>query len=498
MRVSSGHEPSRLTLFCHRHYRRAAAAILLLAAFNLFFRLDREIVIEWDESLYAISAAETAERGNWIGTTFRGQLDYYNTKPPLNVWLIAASFKAFGISMLSMRLPSAIAAWLTVLVLMVWARRAFGEPVSLAAGLVLSTTFGFVYVHSGRSANTDALFTLAMLLVVVTLWMAHERPWRLVWLGPLVAAVFLLRGMAVLMPLILIGSVVVLGGQRLRPRVVPLLIAALLFAVPVGGWVFARYQLDGTRFLERMIHYDFLARSSRALEGHTGTPLYYLNVLQKDQYDWLLAAVAALVLFPPSWRRLPELFRRSHPAHYLAVVGAAWMAVSLLIPTLMRTKVAWYLNPFFPIFALLVAGAVMHGLSQPEALVARRRQALAALLVLAFAVAEGKLVFYSYNMRHLRTSAQGLFLAEKDRLVGRRVFRDRWPASGLFVLEYMVRARAMEARTIEEFLRNGAPGDYLVISRREAEYSQLPCVRSNRRYSLCQYPQQGRFTPPTR
>ena len=168
-------------------------------------RLNREIVTEWDESLYAISAAETARHGHWIGITFDDALDYYNTKPPLNVWLIAVSFKAFGINLISLRIASAVAAWLTVLVLMLWAKRAFGAATAILAGLVLSTTHGFIYVHSGRSANTDALFTLFTLLTVVILWVAEHRAWLLVWLGPILAAVFLLRGMAVLMPLTMVS-----------------------------------------------------------------------------------------------------------------------------------------------------------------------------------------------------------------------------------------------------------------------------------------------------
>src|SRR6266699_696481 len=115
---------SKTPTFIDRHYSALAAAALLLAAFNLTFRLGSEIVTEWDESLYAITAAEIVACGHWIGTTFMGALDYYNTKPPLNVWLIALSFKAFGSNLVSLRLVSAISAWLTVAVLQGWTRRA--------------------------------------------------------------------------------------------------------------------------------------------------------------------------------------------------------------------------------------------------------------------------------------------------------------------------------------------------------------------------------------
>src|SRR5690348_14930573 len=100
-----------------------ACAILALAAFNLTYRLGSEIVTEWDESLYALSAWETATTGHWVAHRLLGAVDYYNSKPPLNVWLIAGAFKLFGTGLLALRLTSAISAWLAVLTLQIWARR---------------------------------------------------------------------------------------------------------------------------------------------------------------------------------------------------------------------------------------------------------------------------------------------------------------------------------------------------------------------------------------
>src|SRR5207253_3378956 len=113
-------------------------AVVALAAFNLTWRLNAEIVSEWDESLYAISAWEMVRSGRWIATTFLGNPDYYNVKPPLNVWLLAASFKVFGASLVSMRIVSAVSACCTVAVLQVWVRRLTQPAVGLLAGVVLA------------------------------------------------------------------------------------------------------------------------------------------------------------------------------------------------------------------------------------------------------------------------------------------------------------------------------------------------------------------------
>ena len=113
-----------------------AAAVLVLAVFNLTFRLGSEGLTEWDESLYVTTALEIVDSHDWVGTTFRGTLDYSNSKPPLNVWLVALSTRAFGVSLVALRLPSTIAALLTVLVLLLWTWHRFNPVTGVLSALV--------------------------------------------------------------------------------------------------------------------------------------------------------------------------------------------------------------------------------------------------------------------------------------------------------------------------------------------------------------------------
>ena len=187
-------------------YKVLALAALALTTFNLTFRLDRETVHVWDESLYATSALEMIESGEWVVTTFQGAVDYYNSKPPLNVWLIALSFKTFGVSIASLRAPSALSAWLTVVAVLLWCRAVLGDRVGWLAALILGTTYGFLYIHAGRTGNADAPLTLVITLMFITLWSAPMRPWLAVWIGPLAAVAVLLKGpgaVALLAPFLL-------------------------------------------------------------------------------------------------------------------------------------------------------------------------------------------------------------------------------------------------------------------------------------------------------
>jgi 4-amino-4-deoxy-L-arabinose transferase-like glycosyltransferase len=334
-------------------------AVLLLAAFNLGFRLDRELVREWDESLYATTAWEMHRSGEWIGTTFHGVLDYYNTKPPLSAWLIVLSFKALGVNLIALRMSSVVAAWLSIALLVWWARTHIDESTALWSGLVLATTFGFFYPHAGRTANTDAIFTLLVMLTIFALWSSRDRPWRLIGLGPILAAVFLLRGMGVLLPaIIVVWYELAAHGVRRPGRWWPTAAALVVFLLPVAAWGAARWQIDGWTFLEHLFWYDFVARSTSDIENHPGSLLYYPNILLKHHYDWIAAALLSLLVFPVPWTgdRAVLRLRRADATPYTLLT--MWGVVALLVPTLMRTKLPWYLHTFYPLFALGV-GAIL-------------------------------------------------------------------------------------------------------------------------------------------
>jgi len=466
-----------------------AAAVLCLAAFNLTFRLHTDTLQQWDESLYAITAWEMLTSGDWIGTTYLGNLDYYNTKPPLNVWLIAASFKLFGVNLIALRIPSLVAAFGTVALVVLWGRRRLGKATALGAGLVLSTMYAFFYMHAGRSANTDAINALLVVLTVVTLWGARDRPWRLAWLGPILAAVFLLRGMAILLPVaIVVVDELATFGIRRRGRWVPTAAAVALFALPVGAWIFARWQVDEWRFLSQLFWYDFVARTIRPIENHPGSVFFYLGVLQKYHYDWIAAAAVVAVLYPVSRATLRALVsggddRRTRPGRLLLV----WAAVALLIPTLVRTKMGWYLNPFYPVFAIAVGGLIAHAFrcapDGPRWWRAPRVLALVAMIAFAAGFAEGRLIWHSYDHLKLSTSSQGILLAERDRLKGHVVFRRQLDRAEIFVLHAMVGATHSLAPDAEIFLRDSKPGDYL-LTRRPRNDARLAVVRAAGEYVL--------------
>lgn len=463
-------------------YRVAAAAVLLLAAWNVGYRLEQDVLQTWDESLYATTAAEMLASGDWVVATFNGQVDYYNAKPPLNVWLIAFSFTLFGTNLASLRLISAISAWLTIAVVQWWCRRAIGPRVALAASFVLSTMFAFLFLHSARSGNADAMFTLLITLTALALWRGDERPWALAWVGPLLGVSFMLKGMAFLLPLAVVVCVLVARAGVARREWLPLGAGLVAGAGGTVPWLLARHAADGWRFLRVLFGTDFVGRVATSLDGHDGGVLYYLDTLQRDHYDWIVAAavVLALAASRAGWARLRgDLLAIDRRILRLVVV---WGLVTVLVPTAMSTKLGWYLNPFYPAFAIAVGWALVWGLGVLGADTGRWRWRVAvAMVVLAAGVAEGKMLWYSHSKRSMRGTPQGLIMSGEV-APGARVFRPAWENADRFVLEH-IRAGHGVVGGLDDFVARSGSDEFLMSNLKLVD-ERLVEVRRDGRYAL--------------
>jgi hypothetical protein len=160
-----------------------------------------------------------------------------------------------------------------------------------------------------------------------------------------------------------------------------------------------------------------------------------------------------------------------------------WAAVCLLIPTIMRTKLPWYLNPFYPAFALGIGWTLARGLAHNATATPVRRWALVTTLALAALVAEAKVVWYSFQFRDVDRSVQGLLMAERSRVERGRIFRERWPHADAFVLQAIVRADGDVALGVHDFLRKSQPGDFFLAGP-GLEQAGLSHVRSLGIHSL--------------
>jgi 4-amino-4-deoxy-L-arabinose transferase-like glycosyltransferase len=108
------------------------------------------------DSTHAEAAREMLASGDYV--TLRVNGVRYLEKAPLPYWLAALSYRAFGVSEFSTRLPTVLAVLLSVALASIWAFRAFGRRAGVYAGLFVTTSIGF-YLFT-RVFIPDALLAL--------------------------------------------------------------------------------------------------------------------------------------------------------------------------------------------------------------------------------------------------------------------------------------------------------------------------------------------------
>jgi 4-amino-4-deoxy-L-arabinose transferase-like glycosyltransferase len=161
-------------------------------------------------------------------------------KPPLGLWLQAASAELFGFSPLSLLLPQALAGVASVAAMYAIVRKRYGTLAATAAALTLAVFPSFVAV--ARDNNLDALLILLMTLACGTALRATETG-RLRWLlatAVLVALAFNTKALAacLVIPGIAAGYLCC-APARLSRRIGQLLLAGVLCALLSLAWMLA-------------------------------------------------------------------------------------------------------------------------------------------------------------------------------------------------------------------------------------------------------------------
>jgi 4-amino-4-deoxy-L-arabinose transferase-like glycosyltransferase len=142
--------------------RLSLAIVLLLPAAILYPTLGFHL-LEPDEGRYAQIPKEMLVNDSWVVPTLQGEP--YLDKPPLMYWLVALSYRAFGITPEAARLVPAVCVHLTILAVYLIGRRSIGQRGAFWAALLLAVAPGFVSV--ARLLLLDGLLTLCVTLSVL-------------------------------------------------------------------------------------------------------------------------------------------------------------------------------------------------------------------------------------------------------------------------------------------------------------------------------------------
>jgi 4-amino-4-deoxy-L-arabinose transferase-like glycosyltransferase len=296
-----------------------------------------------DEAEYAGVAHEMAQSGDFLVPRLFGAL--YPDKPPLAVWLSAASYKVFGETEVSGRLPHLVLAASSCVLILLLGARLYGLPGGAYASLCLSTSMLFVVY--GRFFMTDAalvFFTLLTITCLLAVLEGRNGSLPVVVGGVSLALALLAKGPIGYLPPCLFAAGYWLGHRRL-PTSVLVRIAALFTASAVVGfpWFIATAHATHGESLTAFLIRENVNRYLQPMEGHKGPFGYFLLIIALGLFPW----TGSLLL----WRR----FRGSRDPIRLGLLF--WAGGLLLFFSFSATKLPHYLLPALPAFALLFADA---------------------------------------------------------------------------------------------------------------------------------------------
>ncbi len=326
---------------------------LLVGVFLLLYVLPlgvRPLVIP-DETRYAEIPREMLASGDWLVPHLNG-LRYFE-KPPLGYWLNAVSIGLFGENAFAIRLPSAIAAGLTALLLFLWARRWTGEN---AAPLLATAVFllSFEVMAVGVFCVLDSVLSLFMTATIVASDLACEQRTRrtrmilLVLAGVACGMAFLTKGfLALVVPVVVIVPFAFWQGRLktcLRMAWVPLM-AAFLVMLPWSILVHWR-EPDFWRYFFWVEHIE---RFTSPRGGQHPEPFwFYVPFLIGGAMPWT-----------PLVGPIVQGLRRADWSAPMVRLAICWLAFPFLLFSASSGKLGTYILPCFPPLAFLIAIGVL-------------------------------------------------------------------------------------------------------------------------------------------
>jgi 4-amino-4-deoxy-L-arabinose transferase-like glycosyltransferase len=322
------------------------AALLFAVLLPYFINLGVSSIWDANEAFYAQAPREMIETGDYVTPSFNFQLRI--NKPVLSYWNVAASYRLFGISEWSERLPIAMGAAVIIGAAFALGRLLGGPVAGLLAALVLAASPRVFLL--ARRIIIDVHITMWMGLVLLCFALAETRPSRRLYLCLMyVAAGFgvLTKGpVAVFLPAVVFF--VYLASQKrlgdLRHMMLPT--GALISLAIVVPWYYLLYLEHGWEYIGAFIVGENLGRYADAIGEQSRGMLFYIPVMLADLFPWSFMIPVALV-----WA-IRE--RQDRVARLLMT----WIAVIVVFFSLSGTKEDLYILPIVTAEAALI-GAML-------------------------------------------------------------------------------------------------------------------------------------------
>ncbi|RUM40972.1 MAG: hypothetical protein DSY34_04530 [Desulfurobacterium sp.] len=351
---------------------------LLIAFISLIFFFSRlyEPSLSGDAAKYALIAKNMLKSGNYLVPDLG--IELYFKKPPFFFWLIALSYKLFGISEFSARLPSAIFALADALLVYLIARRiSDSKLVAFMSSLVFIINFEVIRISTVIRFESFILFVnlSTILLLLKPSFIRSLVAGMLVGFGLLTKGPFALLGLAA----VVIYFILKRDFEKISYQVFSLFIGCLIFGVYL--FYMAAHHPE---FFKEFFGNQILGRFEGTLnEGTPRSFFFYERILLKHFWIWNVFLLYFIFMVIKNGREyLKEIFSiKDKDLWSIFVIMFLIVFLPLHLVSLKFTRYSYYLYPFLSLIVGYVV--VKKGLLKPVALYIAAVTLIYSLIVMA-------------------------------------------------------------------------------------------------------------------
>jgi 4-amino-4-deoxy-L-arabinose transferase-like glycosyltransferase len=341
--------------------------VALLCFLCFFFRLGSAGPFDFNEGLYTQIAREMYLRHDFV-TPVKNGLIWYD-KPPLAFWLDGISFRIFGITPFSARLPVAISASLLIFLIWYLGQRFISRRTGMIAAFFLALNPLFLGTARQMTMDIHQTFFVALAMAAfLFLWfdiddhklLQNEHTGRhrqlLRWFYNFVfwascGLGFMAKSVPGLLPIpIAFLFVLFIEKWRVRPILqriwqsmpIPGIILLLAITVP---WHYLMFQEHGMEFYREYFLHHHLELLNGKDFSHAEPFWFYVPLMLIGFFPWSF-------FFPSALAAGSKLSDKGKNFHFFCFI---WAVGTIVLFSLMKSKLISYLLPMYPAAAVITA-----------------------------------------------------------------------------------------------------------------------------------------------
>jgi len=298
-----------------------------------------------DEVFYVQTAKEMVRHCSWM-TPYLFDAPQFE-KPIFLYWLLRIAFVLFGVSSFGARFFPAVFAAIGVVGTYCFALFGFGDRrKALLSSLILAS--GGFYIGLARTVFTDMIFSVWILLALLSFWAGYVRNSRqnlgvflfFVFAG---AAVLTKGPLGLIIPLCVVGIFLAVRKELNRIFCKRFLWGTMLFVLITFPWYIFMVTHYGNGFVHEFFVNCHIRRLFEAEHSFNDSWYFYPLTMILGVFPWSLFTLAALAIL---------FYRAVKNKEPLDLFLASWIVVTFSVFQVAHSKLASYIFPLFPALAL--------------------------------------------------------------------------------------------------------------------------------------------------